>query len=133
MINTATISGNLTRDVELRYTTDGMCIGSGGIAVTRKVKGEDRTSFFDFKIFGKGAEILRQYAPKGSRVTLSGRLEQEQWTANDGSKRSKVVIVANDFDLPPKLQNARAPGVVVEHQPRQPELQPDSTSDEIPF
>ena len=86
--------GNLTRDIELRYLTNGSAVAKGAIATSYKYKtatGEqkDEVCFLDFNIFGRSAEVANQYLKKGSKVLLEGRLVLEQWTAQDGSTRSK--------------------------------------------
>ena len=78
MFNRVVLVGNLTRDIELRYTTAGAAIGNSAIAVTRKfnVNGEKReeTCFIDITFFGKQAEIANQYLSKGSKLLVEGRL-----------------------------------------------------------
>jgi len=86
--------GNLTRDIELRYLPSGAAIAKSAIATSYKYKtssGEqkDEVCFLDFNIFGRSAEVANQYLRKGSKVLLEGRLVLEQWTAQDGTNRSK--------------------------------------------
>ena len=86
--------GNLTRDIELRYLPSGAAIAKSAIATSYKYKtstGEqkDEVCFLDFNIFGRSAEVANQYLKKGSKVLLEGRLVLEQWTAQDGTNRSK--------------------------------------------
>lgn len=86
--------GNLTRDIELRYLPSGAAIAKSAIATSYKYKtstGEqkDEVCFLDFNIFGRSAEVANQYLKKGSKVLLEGRLVLEQWTAQDGTSRSK--------------------------------------------
>ena len=87
MFNKVVLVGNLTRDIELRYTTSGVAIGNSSIAVTRKItsNGErrDETSFIDISFFGKSAEIANQYLNKGSKLLIEGRLKFDQWTDNN--------------------------------------------------
>ncbi len=94
MYNKVVMVGNLTRDIELRYLPSGAAIAKSAIATSHKYKtqtGEqkDEVCFLDFNIFGRSAEVANQYLRKGSKVLLEGRLVLEQWTAQDGSKRSK--------------------------------------------
>jgi len=94
MFNKVILAGNLTRDIEIRYTQSGTPIGNTAIASTKKFKsqtGEQRedTMFIDIVFFGRTAEIANQYLKKGSKVLVEGRLKLDQWTAQDGSKRSK--------------------------------------------
>ena len=94
MYNKVIMVGNLTRDIELRYLPSGAAIAKSAIATSHKYKtqaGEqkDEVCFLDFNIFGRSAEVANQYLRKGSKVLLEGRLVLEQWTAGDGSNRSK--------------------------------------------
>jgi single-strand DNA-binding protein len=102
-INTIVIIGNLTKNLELKYTTTGMPVGDFCIAVNRSVKKDGEWSqeadFFDCKTLGKTAESLQQYMTKGKKVGIEGYLRQERWTANDGTKRSRVIIYANNIVL----------------------------------
>ena len=88
MFNRVVLVGNLTRDIELRYTTAGAAIGNSAIAVTRKfnVNGEKReeTCFIDITFFGKQAEIANQYLSKGSKLLVEDHLKFDQWTDNNG-------------------------------------------------
>jgi single-strand DNA-binding protein len=84
--------GNLTRDVELKYTAGGMAIGKIGLAVNERVRKNDEwvdeTTFVDCTVFGKTAENASEYLSKGSPVLIEGRLKFEQWE-KDGAKHSK--------------------------------------------
>ena len=102
-VNTVTVSGNLTRDIELRKTQSDFTIGNLGLAVERSKKVDDdwetETSFFDVTVFGGTAEFVAKKLRKGDLVTVSGRLEQQRWEDKEtGAKRSKVVIVATAID-----------------------------------
>lgn len=104
MYNRIIILGNLTRDIEMRYTQGGSAIGNTGIATTKKFKsatGEQRedTLFVDLTFFGRTAEIANQYLRKGSKVLVEGRLKFDQWTAQDGSKRSKHSVVVESLQM----------------------------------
>jgi len=102
MFNKVIMIGNLTRDIELKYIPSGAAIAKGAIATSHKYKtqtGEqkDEVCFLDFDVFGKSAEILNQYVKKGSKVMLEGRLVLQQWTAQDGSNRSKHSLRVETF------------------------------------
>ena len=95
-----TLVGNLTRDPELRQTPSGKNICQLGVAVGRSYKDAsgqwvEATSFFDVKVLGAMGENCARYLAKGRQVAIEGRLEQRSWDAQDGTKRSKVEIVAN--------------------------------------
>ena len=102
MYNKVTMIGNLTKDIELNYLQGGSAVAKGAIATSHKYKtqsGEQKEEvcFLDFSLFGKPAEILNQYVKKGSKVLLEGRLVFEQWSAQDGSKRSKHTLRVETF------------------------------------
>lgn len=112
-INSVNISGNLTRDPELRATASGMSVMQFGVAVNDRVKNqqtgqyEDKPCFVDCVLFGKRAESLAQYMNKGTKVSISGKLSFSSWQAQDGSKRSKLEVIVNEIDLMGKAtQNA---------------------------
>lgn len=100
----AIITGNITRDPELRATTSGTQVCSFSVAVNRSYKGSDgsdkeQVSFINCVAWGKPGEIIAQYAKKGSGILVSGRLEQRSYEAKDGSKRSTTEIVVEDFNF----------------------------------
>ena len=98
-INTVIVSGRLTRDPELRTTANGISVANTGIAVERYRKDqEDEVSFFDLTIWLGFAELVAKKARKGDKVTVEGRLHQQTWETDDGSKRSKVEIVVNQME-----------------------------------
>lgn len=103
MFNKVVLVGNLTRDIELRYTTTGVAIGNSSIAVTRKftTNGEKReeTCFIDISFFGKQAEIANQYLQKGSKLLIEGRLKFDQWQDNNGQTRSKHTISVENMEM----------------------------------
>ena len=104
MYNKVVLVGNLTRDVEIRYSQSGSAIGNVGIATSRKWKSQtgeqkDEVMFIDLTFFGRTAEIANQYLRKGSKVLVDGRLVFQQWTAQDGSKRSKHAITVENLQM----------------------------------
>ena len=103
MYNRVVLVGNLTRDIEMRYTPAGTAVGATGIAVTRKftTNGEKReeTCFVDISFFGRTAEIANQYLSKGSKVLVEGRLKYEQWTDQNGQNRSKHTISVENMEM----------------------------------
>ena len=99
----AIITGNLTRDPELRTTPSGAQVCGFSVAVNRSFKdssGESKedVSFIDCSAWGKAGEIIAQYAKKGSGILVSGRLDQRSWE-KDGQKHSRVEIVVEDFNF----------------------------------
>ena len=96
--------GNLTRDIELRYTGSGMAIAKTGIATNRRFRtqsGEQKeeTCFIDITLFGRAAEVANQYLKKGSKVLIEGRLIYEQWVDQSGNKRSKHSIAVDTMQM----------------------------------
>jgi single-strand DNA-binding protein len=98
--NTITLVGNLTRDPELRFTTGGRGVASFGIAVGRRyqVNGEwqEQTSYFNITAWGQLGENAAATLAKGSRVIVTGRLEQREYTTRDGDKRTAIEVVADE-------------------------------------
>ena len=100
--NSITISGNMTRDPEMRYTPSGVSKVSFGVAVNRSWRNqqtqewEEQTSFFNVVCWREMAENVAESIGKGSRVVVTGRLEQRSWETEQGEKRSIVEIVADD-------------------------------------
>jgi single-strand DNA-binding protein len=101
-INKVMLVGRLTREAELKYTSNGFAVASFAIAVNRRRKNGDQwveeASFFDINLFGKSAEGLKQYLVKGKQVAIEGELRQERWE-QEGQSRSKVVVIANNVQL----------------------------------
>lgn len=103
-INKAIISGNLTRDPELRQTQSGTSVLSMAVAVNERVKRgdqwEDRPSYVDVTVWGARAEALSKFLRKGLRVAVSGRLRQDRWQDKQtGENRSRLGIVADEVDV----------------------------------
>src|SRR5680860_172967 len=95
-----TVVGNLTRDPELKETAAGTSLCKLGVAVNSARKGQngewtEEVSFFDAVVWGNQGENCARYLSKGREVAIDGRLNQRRWEAEDGSRRSKVEIVAN--------------------------------------
>lgn len=102
-INRVVITGNLTRDAELRTTSSGTSVLSMGVAVNdrrRNAQGEweDYANFVDCTMFGTRAEKLSQYLKKGLKVAIEGRLRWSQWE-RDGQKRSKLEVLVDDLEF----------------------------------
>ena len=112
MSNTTTLTGNLTKDPELRYTRDGQAALTLGMAVNRRWQNrdshewEETTSFFDVVCWREMAENAAMSLTKGVRVVVTGRLEQRIWENEDGERRVKIEIVADEIG--PSLRWATA-------------------------
>ena len=110
--NNVTVVGNCTRDPELRFTAGGQAVASFGLAVNRRWQNrqtnewEEAVSFFDVTCWAQLAENVAESITKGSRVIVSGRLDQRSWETQDGDKRSKIEIVADEIG--PSLTYATA-------------------------
>jgi single-strand DNA-binding protein len=103
-INRVTLVGRLTRDPELRHIPSGTAVLELGLAVNGRQQDEagnwvDKPNFFDVKVYGRQAETLAQHLQKGRRVGVDGRLDWRSWEAQDGSKRSKVDVVAQNVQF----------------------------------
>ncbi len=100
--NTVTIVGNLTRDPELRFTPSGQATATFGVAVNRvwtdrqSQERKEATSFLDVVCWGQLAENAAQSLTRGTRVVVSGRLDQRSWENQEGEKRSKIEITADE-------------------------------------
>jgi single-strand DNA-binding protein len=100
--NTTTITGNLTREPEIRYTKEGLATTQLGVAVNRRWQDratqewQETTSFFDVVCWRDLAENVVLSLSKGMRVVVTGRLEQRSWETEDGEHRTKVEITADE-------------------------------------
>lgn len=112
MSNHITVTGNLTREPEIRYTREGQASVTVGVAVNRRWQDrdshewEEQTSFFDVVCWRALAENAAMTLVKGMRVMVAGRLEQRSWETENGEHRSRVEIVAEDIG--PSLRFATA-------------------------
>jgi len=101
--NRVIIIGNLTRDVELRYTPGGMAVTDVGLAVNDKRKGADgewveETTFVDVTLWGRTAEVCSEYCAKGNPLFVEGRLKLDTWE-KDGQKQSKLKVIGERIQL----------------------------------
>jgi single-strand DNA-binding protein len=109
--NSVTLVGNITRDPELRFTNTGQAVATFGLAVNRRWQNrqsgewEENTSFFNVTCWAQMAENVSSSVHKGSRVVVSGRLEQRSYESN-GEKRSVVEVIADE--VAPSLRWATA-------------------------
>ena len=96
-MNSLTITGNLTRDAELRSLNDGTAVLSFAVADNQ---GKDKTAiFWNCSLFGKRADSLQQYLTKGQQVTVIGTVSERGWTDKDGNKRKSMDVRVNDIAL----------------------------------
>ncbi len=100
--NTVTVTGNITRDPELRYTAGGSAVATFGLAWNRRWQNrqtnetEEQVSFFDVTCWNSLAENVSESLVKGNRVIVNGRMEQRNWETQDGDRRSKIEIIADE-------------------------------------
>lgn len=102
--NRVVLLGNLTRDPQLRYLPNNKAVCEFGLAVNRRWRDADGNQhddvcFVDLSAFGRQAETINQYMSKGKPILVEGRLKFDSWTAQDGSKRSKLSVVVENFQF----------------------------------
>ena len=111
-INRVVISGNITRDPELRRTQSGMAIMSFGVAVNDRRRNqqtgewEDHANFVDCTVFGKRAESLSERLSKGMKVAIEGKLRYSQWE-REGQKRSKLEVAVDEIEFMSRNQQGQ--------------------------
>lgn len=112
--NKIMIAGNLTRDPEMKYLPSGKNVTNFSIAVKDSYKKGDEfvenVSYLDIVVFARQAENCNEYLSKGSPVFIEGKLQQRRWEAKDGSKRSKVEIIANNVQFLSDNKSGRKEG-----------------------
>jgi single-strand DNA-binding protein len=95
--------GNLTRDVEVKYTANNNAVANIGLAVNRRYRSGDEykeeTTFIDCEAWGKTAETMGKYLSKGRPVFIEGRLKLDEWQDRDGNRRTKLVTVVENFQF----------------------------------
>ena len=101
--NRVVLVGNITRDVELKYTQSGLAVTDVGLAVNDRRKSQsgewvDETTFVDITLWGRQAEVAGEYLGKGSPVLIEGRLKLDTWET-DGQKRSKLRVVGERMQM----------------------------------
>lgn len=128
-INKATITGNITRDPELRQTQGGTSVLTIGVAVNDRRKNqqtgewEDYPNFIDCTIFGNRATGVAPHLQKGMKVAIEGKLNQSRWQAEDGTNRSKIGIIVDEIEFMAKRDGSQQPMQPMQ-QPMQQQAQP---------
>lgn len=130
-MNTLNIIGGLTRDPELSFTKNQKPFTKFSIGFQTGWGDNKKSNYLDCVVWGKQAEVLSQYFRKGSRIGLTGEINQEQWESN-GQKRSKIVLVVRDFDFIDKKSDNQQQS---NSQPQFNDMPADfvSNDDEVPF
>lgn len=100
--NRVILMGNLTRDPELKYLPNNTPVCELGLAVNHRWRDRDgnpreEVCFVDVSVFGRAGETVNQYMSKGRAILIEGRLKYDTWTAQDGTKRSKHSVIADNF------------------------------------
>ncbi len=131
-LNKAFILGNLTRDPELRQTPTGQNVASFGVATNRMWTDtagnkQTQTEFHNVVLWGRLAEIANEYLSKGRLVFIEGRLTTRSWQDQQGQKKYRTEIVAENMQLGPRFQSAGNPNQAAAAAPR--ESEPASNSD----
>lgn len=101
-MNKVILSGNLCKDIELKYTTSNVAVVSNSIAVRNDFKnnnGEYESQFINFVVYRNNAEFLGKYAAKGSKVLLEGRLNNRNYDDKDGNKRYVTEVIVDKVEL----------------------------------
>jgi single-strand binding protein len=145
-INRVNITGNLTRDPELRATAGGTQILSFGVAVNDRCKNpqtgawEDVPNFIDCIVFGQRAEAVSRFITKGSKVAIEGKLRYSAWENKEGQRRSKLEVIVDEIDFmsrqgqqvtSPAAEAAKVADTPAYGTPRAPE--PEFYDADIPF
>ncbi len=150
--NKVILAGNLTRDPQLTYLPSSTPVVDFGMAINRYWTGQDgqkrdETCFIDMRAYGKQAETISQYMSKGRPMLVEGRLQYQQWVTQDGSKRSKHIVIVENFQFlgsgdnsgtPASGQNAAPPAAPIPNQAAQAPAEEDISQappndDDIPF
>jgi len=136
-LNECLFMGNITRDPELSYTPGQVAVIKFGLAINKKWKDQsgnqkEKVCFIDCVAFAKTAEVIGQYVKKGDPIFVRGELDFQQWTAQDGSKRSKHAVNVNSFQF---LTTGSKPvnAAPAPQQSQQPDQPPPPDDSDIPF
>ena len=140
-MNVVVLIGRLVADPELKYTPNGVAVCSFRIAVDRKFKsesGERQADFIDIVAWRQSAEFVSNYMSKGRMIAVHGTLQQRSWVQQDGQKRSKIEVVADNLqalDSKPREGQQQSQAVPnIEYVPSDPRTQgSDEGMDYDPF
>lgn len=98
-MNTITISGNVGRDPELKYSASGTAVVKFSVADTTGKDDNKKTVWHDVVVFKEQAEHVAASVKKGSRVIVTGRLDKSEYTGKDGAKKQRVEVIADDVSI----------------------------------
>jgi single-strand DNA-binding protein len=122
--NKVMIMGNITRDIELRYTPKGTAVTDLGVATNRRIKqGEewvDETTFVDVTVWGSSAEFVSKYFSKGKSIFIEGRLQMDSWTdQQSGKQRYKLKVIGENVQFAGSNNNNGGGGGQPQSSPQQ--------------
>tara|TARA_R110000744_G_scaffold221755_1_gene340734 strand:+ start:684 stop:1100 length:417 start_codon:yes stop_codon:yes gene_type:complete len=138
-MNNISIIGRIGKEIEIKILPSGSAIANFSIAVNQDYKKQDgskveKTSWFEITAFGKTAENLNKFFSRGSMIGISGELEQQTWTAQDGTNKSKVIIKLQSFTFIDKKQQTQQPYNAMDYNQAQNSIPTiDVDTEEIPF
>ncbi|MEK7167021.1 MAG: single-stranded DNA-binding protein [Patescibacteria group bacterium] len=135
-LNKAIIVGRLTRAPEFRTTPNGQSVASFGIATNRFWTGADgqkqeKVEFHNIVAWGKLAEICNQYLTKGQLILIEGRIETRIWEAQDGVKKNRTEIVAENMQMGPRAQNSTQRESIQENDSQNNSITQQSSEEEV--
>jgi len=126
--NQCNFTGRLGRNIELSYSKDGLAIGKGSMAVSKKYKDQEKTTWINLVFFGKSAEIVEKYTKKGSLLRISAEYQSREYE-QDGQKKYFSEFLVNDFEFLGGKEEGR-PEKQEKEYPKQNRSMPE---DDIPF
>lgn len=130
-MNCITVAGNLTKDSELRYLPNGDPVANFSIADNQ---GKDKPAiFWNCQLFGKRAESLSQYLVSGSAVSVSGNIQEREWTDKEGNKRKQFDLRVNDVALQGGKKDSSPPPAKKPAAKPQQQQTTDFDDEQIPF
>jgi single-strand DNA-binding protein len=140
-MNIIALTGNATKDVELKYTPNGKGVANGTIAVRRDFKnqnGEYETDFINFVAIGGLSEVMANHIKKGDKFGINGRLQIRKWEKDNGDKQYFTEVIVNGFDFPDKKKqeqstNNQSKTKVSEEDPFQGNGSIDIDDSDLPF
>ena len=133
-INVITVSGNLGKDCEQRWTPAGKAVASFSLPVKQGYGEHEKTTWVICKMFGAKAEKLPEHLKKGIKVTVTGEFIMEEWTGQDGNKRSAPVIIVNQLDFSNNQAGSQKPQTQTQTQQAPARNEPPMDFDyDVPF
>jgi len=134
--NRVILVGNVTRDIELKYTQGGTAVTDVGLAVNDRRKNQagewiEETTFIDVTLWGRTAEVAGEYLSKGSPILIEGRLKLDSWET-DGQKRSKLRVVGERMQMLGSRGGGGGGGPTRSQKPQRDESEYSSSTDSAP-